>query len=98
MVDCGFTAHRRVNLGKQRRRDLYEGHTPLVASRGKAAHVTDDAAAESDQRGIAFAVAANQRVENEIERFPGLVFLTIRKDYGQGRNSALFSVDRNSSR
>ena len=45
-VDAGFAADRRVDLGKQGRRDLHEADTAAKNARGKACKVADHAAAK----------------------------------------------------
>ena len=47
-VDADLAADAAVYLGDNRRRNLDKGHAPQECSRGKAAQVADDAAAEGD--------------------------------------------------
>ena len=79
MVDRGLAADRRVDLRKQRRRHLNERHAAHVAGRGEPGDVTDDAAAEREQNGLAITACREQGVEDCIQRGPILVRFAVRQ-------------------
>ena len=53
VVDAGLAADGRVDLGEQRRRQLHEVDSALVAGRRKAGEIAHHSAAEREHRAIA---------------------------------------------
>jgi hypothetical protein len=71
---------RGIDLRKQRGGDLDEGYAALVACRGEAGEVADDATAEGNDGRGTIATRGQQGIEDLVQRFPGLVGLAIRQD------------------
>ena len=80
VVDAGLAADRGVHLGEQRRRQLHEVDAALVARRGEARHVADDAAAEGDDGAAPVEPLAEQRLVDPFERLEVLVRLALGED------------------
>ena len=58
-----------IDLAQEGGGDLHEGRAALVSGGGEACGVADDAAAEGDEGGAAFGVAAQEFVVDAVERF-----------------------------
>jgi hypothetical protein len=80
MVDRRLAAHRRINLRQQGRRDLDEGHATLKTRRRKPGHVTDDAAAKSQQGRCPLTAGLQQNVKNGGQRLPVLERFAVGQD------------------
>jgi len=85
MVDTGLAAHRRIDLGQQCGRNLDEIDAALIAGGGKTGHVTDDPAAEGDDRGAAVVTGGQQAVEDQLQGFPVLEGFAVRQHHGNHR-------------
>ncbi len=94
MVDPGLAAHRRIDLRQQRGGNLDEGHAALVARRREPGHVADHPAAQRDQRGLALGALGQQRIENQVQRFPVLVCFAVRQHHLRHRHPAGFQRRR----
>src|SRR5690606_20162960 len=71
---------RRVDLGEQGRRNLNEIDAPLVARRGEAGDIADDAAPERDEAGVAMELGVDELVEDAAQGRERLVLLAVRQD------------------
>ncbi|MNQ46092.1 hypothetical protein D3C85_598980 [compost metagenome] len=85
MVDPGLATHRGVDLGQQGGGHLDEVHAALVAGRGEAGHVADNAAAEGDDSGTPVVARPQQGIEDQLQGFPVLVGFAIRQHHRQHR-------------
>jgi len=56
MIDGSFTSNTAVYIGKQGRRNLYEGNTTHESSGGKTSHVSDHPTSEGDQPGLSVGI------------------------------------------
>ncbi|MNS87181.1 hypothetical protein D3C72_1211150 [compost metagenome] len=77
VVDAGLAAHRRIHLRQQRGRHLDERHPAHIAGGGKPGHVAHHPAAQRHQRGLAVGAGLQQRVEDQVQRFPLLEGLAV---------------------
>ena len=77
MVDGRFAAHRRIDLRQQRGRHLHKRHTAHIAGSGEARHVTDHAAAQGEQHGLAVAAVLQQGVEDQVQGLPVFVLFAV---------------------
>ena len=82
VVDRGLAAHRRIDLRQQRGGHLHKGHAPHVACCSEAGHVAHHATAQGEHHGLAITAVSQQGIEDEVQRFPGLVRLSIRQADG----------------
>jgi hypothetical protein len=87
MIDARLAADRRIDLRQQRRGHLDERHAAHVAGGRETGHVADHAAAECDQRRLAIGTLGEQPVEDQVERFPVLVGLAVRRTTVDARPS-----------
>ena len=72
MVDAGFTADTRIDLGHQRGGDLHERNAAQIGRRGESCEIPDHPAAQGDQRCQSLASSPNQEVENPVQPLHGL--------------------------
>ena len=80
VVDSGFTAHRRIDLGQQGSRHLDEINTALITGCGKTGHVTHHAAAQCNHSGASIVARREQAIENQLQGFPIFERFAIRQD------------------
>ena len=79
MIDAGLAADGRIDLREQRGRHLHVVDAALVAGRGEARHVADDAAAERDHGRVAIHALRDQRIEIRAKLSQRLVLLAVRQ-------------------
>jgi len=84
MIDPGLAAHRGIHLGEEGGGDLNERYAALITGGGETGHVADHAAAQGNERDAAIAVVLQQRIEDAVQNFQGLVLLAVRQNHGVG--------------
>jgi len=88
VIDRGLAADGGVDLCKERRRHLEQGHAALVSGRGESRQIADDAAAERHQQGRTFGAQLEQARVDIVERRPILVHFAVGNEHGLAANSA----------
>jgi hypothetical protein len=81
MIDACLATDRRIHLREQRRRNLDKRHASHVAGGGESCHVTHHPAAKRVHDRLAIAAVLQQRIEDQVERFPILVRLSVREHH-----------------
>ena len=79
MIDTGLAADGAVDLRKQRRRHLDEINATHVTGCGETGNVPHNATAQRNDGRVAVGAVLDERVENILHGFEGLVRLTVRQ-------------------
>ncbi|MNR02165.1 hypothetical protein D3C85_1180070 [compost metagenome] len=87
MVNAGLAPDGGIHLRQQGSRDLDEVHATLVTGGREAGHVTNDAPTQGDDRGTAVMPCGQQCIEDQLQGFPVLERLAVRKNHRQYRIS-----------
>ena len=82
MVHAGFTADRRIHLRQQRGRHLNKTDAALIARCRKSGQITDNTAAQRNQRGITPVIVFQQRSKNTVKGGQGFILLAVRQNHG----------------
>ena len=77
VVNARLATYGGIHLRQQRRGYLNKGNTAHIARRGKTGHIAHHPTAKCEQHRFAVTTIDEQGIEDEIERLPGLVLLTI---------------------
>ncbi len=80
MVDSGFSAHGRVHLRQQGRRDLNVSNTPLITRGGKPSHIADDTAPKGNDGAVPGKAVRDQDIEYPRHRGERFVSFPIGQD------------------
>ena len=89
MIDRSFAADRRINLSQQGGRDLDERRAALKHRCGKAGEITDDAATQCNQRGLALRAVRQQGIKHFVQCAPVFVCFAVGQHDGLHRNLLL---------
>ena len=80
MIDAGFSTHRGVHLSQQGRGYLNKIDTSLVAGGGKAAHISNNTAAKSNQGSVTSVAVFQQAGKNLVQDLQILENFSIREN------------------